>query len=185
MSAPRSAEARLVERVDAAEPGPTVAAFVVVDGGLLAGCPLAPLVPSTSLWDRFAREVRSGVVGPGEVTVADVERVVRSRRGRSVDEVAEEGRRTFRSTTASWLHPEVWRLAVAHARRGHRVVLVSRATRAEVDPLATELGADDVVATRFSVVPTDDDGDRVGGIASPVCTGPAAADAVAAWACLL
>jgi putative phosphoserine phosphatase/1-acylglycerol-3-phosphate O-acyltransferase len=71
----------------------------------------------------------------------------------------------------------MWRLAVGHLRRGHRVVLVSRATRAEVDPLAAELGADDVVATRVNT-----DGDRVAGIASPVCAGRAAADAVAAWA---
>jgi putative phosphoserine phosphatase/1-acylglycerol-3-phosphate O-acyltransferase len=177
-----SAESRLVERVAAADAGPAVTAFVVVDGGLLAGCPLAPFVEPTSLWDRFAGQVLSGVAGPAEVGVADVERVVRSRRGRAVDEVAEEGRGTFRSTTASWLHPEVWRLAVAHLRHGHRVVLVSRATRAEVDPIAAELGADDVVATRFSVVPTDDDGDRVGGIASPVCAAGAAADAVTAWA---
>jgi putative phosphoserine phosphatase / 1-acylglycerol-3-phosphate O-acyltransferase len=177
-----SAESRLVERVAAAEAGPAVTAFVVVDGGLLAGCPLAPLVAPTSLWDRFAGQVRAGVAGPADVGVADVERVVRSRRGRAVEEVAEQGRRTFRSTTASWLHPEVWRLAVAHLRHGHRVVLVSRATRAEVDPIAAELGADDVVATRISVVPTDDDGDRVGGIASPVCAGDAAADAVTAWA---
>jgi putative phosphoserine phosphatase/1-acylglycerol-3-phosphate O-acyltransferase len=177
-----TAESRLVERVDAAGQGPAVTAFVVVDGGLLAGSPLAPFVAPTSLWGRFAGQVRAGVAGPGEVSAADVEGVVASRRGRSVEEVADEGRRTFRSTTASWLHPEVWRLAVAHARRGHRVVLVSRATHAEVDPIAAELGADDVVVTRVSVVTTADDGDRVGAIASPVCAGGAAADAVAAWA---
>ena len=62
-------------------------------------------------------------------------------------------------------------------RAGHRVVLVSRATRAEVDPLADELGADDVVATRVSVT----DG-RIDGIGSPVCAGPQAAGAVSAWA---
>ncbi len=174
---PPSAEARLAERVAQGSWGPGVTAFVVVDGGLLAGCPLAPFVGPSSLWDRFAGQVRAGIEGPAEVTVDDVERVVRSRRGRPVEEVAEEGRRTFRSVTASWLHPEVWRLAVAHARRGHRVVLVSRATRAEVDPLAAELGADDVVVTRVGV-----DDDRVTAIASPVCAGNVAADAVTAWA---
>ena len=74
------AEARLLERVAAAERGPAVTAFVEVDGGLLAGCPLAPFVAPTSLWDRFTGQVRAGVAGPDEVTVPDVERVVRSRR---------------------------------------------------------------------------------------------------------
>ncbi|NMO93656.1 1-acylglycerol-3-phosphate O-acyltransferase [Actinomycetospora sp. TBRC 11914] len=171
------AEERLAERLAVAPAGGSVTAFVAVDGGLLAGCPLAPLLPPTSWWDRFAGEVRSGVAGPAEVTPDDVEGVVRSRRGRPVEEVAEEARRTFRSTTASWLHPEMWRLAVGHLRRGHRVVLVSRATRAEVDPLAAELGADDVVVTRVGA----EDG-KVAGIASPVCAGRSAADAVAAWA---
>ncbi len=176
------AEAGLTERLAVAPSGPGITAFVAVDGGLLAGCPLAPFLAPTSWWGRFVGQVRSGVAGPDDVTPADVEAVVRSRQGRAVEEVADEGRTTFRSVTASWLHPEVWRLAVGHLRRGHRVVLVSRATRAEVDPIAAELGADDVVATRVSVVPTADDGDRVGGIASPVCAGRSAADAVAAWA---
>ncbi|HEY2224788.1 1-acylglycerol-3-phosphate O-acyltransferase [Actinomycetospora sp.] len=171
------AEDSLAERITAAPRGPSVAAFVVVDSGLLAGSPLAPFAAPSSAWGRFAEQVRSGVDGPAEVTPDDVERVVRSRRGRPVDEVAQEGRATFRSTTASWLRPEVWRLAVGHARRGHRVVLVSRATAAEVDPIAAELGADAVVTTRVSA----DDG-LVGGIASPVCAGHGAADAVAAWA---
>jgi putative phosphoserine phosphatase / 1-acylglycerol-3-phosphate O-acyltransferase len=172
-----SAESRLAERLAVAPADASVTAFVVVDGGLLAGCPLAPFLPPPSWWERFAGEVRSGVAGPAAVTAADVEAVVRARRGRPVDEVAEEGRTTFRAVTASWLHPEMWRLAVGHLRRGHRVVLVSAATRAEVDPLAAELGADDVVATRVAVVD-----DQVAGIASPVCTGKAAADAVAEWA---
>ncbi|MCD2193765.1 1-acyl-sn-glycerol-3-phosphate acyltransferase [Actinomycetospora endophytica] len=171
------AEDSLDERIAAAPSGPVVTAFVVVDGGLLAGSPLAPFAAPASSWGRFAAQIRSGVDGPSEVTPADVEQVVRSRQGRPVDEVAKEGRTTFRSTTASWLHPEVWRLAVGHARRGHRVVLVSAATTAEVEPIARELGADDVVCTRVSV----DDG-QVGGIASPVCSGGPAADAVSAWA---
>jgi putative phosphoserine phosphatase/1-acylglycerol-3-phosphate O-acyltransferase len=178
MTTPGSpAEASLAGRIAAAPSGPAVTAFVVVDAGLLAGSPLAPFVVPASSWGRFAEQVRSGVDGPAEVTADDVERVVQARRGRPADEVAQEGRTTFRSTTASWLHPELWRLAVGHARRGHRVVLVSRATAAEVDPIGEELGADDVVVTRVS----DDDG-QVGGIASPVCAGRAAADAVVAWA---
>ena len=171
------AETGLTARIDAAPAGGAMTAFVVVDGGLLAGCPLGPAAAPDSLWGRFVADVRSGVDGPGDVSPADVERVVRSRRGRDAEEVAQEGRETFRATTASWLHPEVWRLAVAHARRGHRVVLVSRATRAEVEPLATELGADDVVVTRVSVT----DG-RIDGIGSPVCAGRQAAAAVAGWA---
>jgi putative phosphoserine phosphatase/1-acylglycerol-3-phosphate O-acyltransferase len=171
------AEARLAERLAVAPADASVTAFVVVDGGLLAGCPLAPFLPPPSWWERFAWQVRTGVAGPDEVTPADVEEVVRARRGLPVDEVAEEGRKTFRAVTASWLHPEMWRLAVGHLRRGHRVVLVSAATRAEVDPLAAELGADDVVVTRVGA-----EGEKVAGIASPVCVGRAAAAALSAWA---
>jgi putative phosphoserine phosphatase / 1-acylglycerol-3-phosphate O-acyltransferase len=178
MTTPSSpAEERLSERVGAAPRGPGVTAFVVVDGGLLAGNPLAPWILPTTTWGRFTEQVRSGMAGPAAVGPADVERIVRDRRGRPVAEIAEEGVTTFRATTASWLHPEVWRLAVGHARRGHRVVLVSSATRAEVDPLATELGADDVIATRVS-----HEGERIAGIASPVITGAAAADAASEWA---
>ncbi|GLZ52993.1 1-acylglycerol-3-phosphate O-acyltransferase [Actinomycetospora sp. NBRC 106378] len=164
-------------RIDAAPTGEVVTAFVAVDGGLLAGSPLAPFAAPDSLWGRLVADVRAGVAGPAVVTPADVERVVRARRRRRVDEVAEECRATFRATTASWLHPEVWRLAVHHARRGHRVVLVSAATPPDVAPLAEALGADDVVATRLSV-----DGDVVAGLGSPVCSGPDAAAAVVGWA---
>ncbi len=109
----------------------------------------------------LSRGIRAGVEGPAVVTPADVERVVRSRRGRGSTRSPTRAGRTFRSTTASWLHPEMWRLAVAHARRGHRVVLVSRATRAEIDPIAAELGADDVIATRVSVTDGEDRGGSV------------------------
>ena len=172
-----STEATLAARIGAAPAGEAVTAFVVVDGGLLAGCPLAPFAASDSTWDRLLADIRAGVEGPSPVTPADVERVVRSRHGRPVDEVADEAGRTFRSTTASWLHPEMWRLALAHARRGHRVVLVSRATRAEIDPIAAEIGADDVIVTRVSVT-----GEKVDGIGSPVCAGADAATAASAWA---
>ncbi|WP_433801292.1 1-acyl-sn-glycerol-3-phosphate acyltransferase [Actinomycetospora sp. CA-084318] len=166
-----------VARIDAAPSGEVVTAFVVVDGGLLAGSPIAPFAAPDSLWGRFVADVASGVAGPAAVNPADVERVVRARRGRSVDEVAQECAATFRATTASWLHPEVWRLAVRHAGRGHRVVLVSAATPLDVAPLAEALGADDVVATRLSY-----DGHVVAGLGSPVCSGPDAAAAVVGWA---
>jgi putative phosphoserine phosphatase / 1-acylglycerol-3-phosphate O-acyltransferase len=40
-----SAESRLAERLAVAPADASVTAFVVVDGGLLAGCPLAPFLP--------------------------------------------------------------------------------------------------------------------------------------------
>ncbi|GAA4841207.1 HAD-IB family hydrolase [Actinomycetospora corticicola] len=180
MTAVVRAESSLAARIDAAPPGETVTAFVAVDGGLLAGSPLAPFATPDSLWGRFVADVVAGVAGPAVVTPDDVVRVVRARRGRTVDEVADECAATFRGTTASWLHPEVWRLAVRHAGWGHRVVLVSAATPLDVAPLAEALGADDVVATRLSY--GGPDGDVVAGLGSPVCTGPDAAAAVVGWA---
>lgn len=170
-------EAALAARVDAAPSGEVVTAFVVVDGGLLASSPLAPFAAPDSLWGRFVADVRTGVAGPAVVTPADVTAVVRGRRGRRLAEVAQECEDAFRATTASWLHPEVWRLAVRHLRRGHRVVLVSAATPPDVAPLAAALGADDVVCTRLSL-----DGEVVAGLGSPVCAGPDAAAAVVGWA---
>ncbi|WP_018332906.1 1-acylglycerol-3-phosphate O-acyltransferase [Actinomycetospora chiangmaiensis] len=174
-------EGALAARIDAAPAGEVVTAFVVVDGGLLAGNPLAPFAAPDSLWGRLVADVRSGLAGPAVVTPADVTHVVRARRGRPVAEVADECAATFRDTTAAWLHPEVWRLAVRHLGRGHRVVLVSAATPLDVAPLAEALGADDVVATRLSVAGTGEDA-VVAGLGSPVCAGPDAAAAVVGWA---
>jgi putative phosphoserine phosphatase / 1-acylglycerol-3-phosphate O-acyltransferase len=170
-------EAALAARIDAAPAGEVVTAFVVVDGGLLAGSPLAPAAAPDSVWGRLVADVRAGLAGPAVVTAADVARVVRAREGRPLAEVAQECAATFRDTTAAWLHPEVWRLAVRHLGHGHRVVLVSAATPPDVAPLAEALGADDVVATRLSV-----DRDVIAGLGSPVCSGPDAAAAVVGWA---
>lgn len=77
-----------------------------------------------------------------------------------------------RSRPTPWapgLRPAVVGRLRRHQDLGHRVVIVSASLRVYVEPVATMLGVDDVVATELE---TDADGRCSGRLASPNCRGP-------------
>jgi putative phosphoserine phosphatase/1-acylglycerol-3-phosphate O-acyltransferase len=144
----------LVARVHAAPDGPGVAACFDYDGTVISGYSAgAFLRHRLRTFDMGPRElarllaVSSRGVHDAEAFADLLELSLRAWRGRREDELAELGRALFKNDIASHLHHEVWRLAEAHRRKGHTIVLASSATRFQVAPMAEALGADHVVCT--------------------------------------
>ncbi|MEZ4289863.1 MAG: HAD-IB family phosphatase [Myxococcota bacterium] len=68
-------------------------------------------------------------------------------RGKTEAELMEEGERIFTRHLAADVYPESRALVAAHRSRGHTVVIVSSATRFQVEALANDLGIEHVLCT--------------------------------------
>jgi putative phosphoserine phosphatase/1-acylglycerol-3-phosphate O-acyltransferase len=98
--------------------------------------------------------------------------------GRDEQELEALGERVFRRDIAGHLHHEAWRLAQAHHRAGHTVVLCSAASRFEVEPMARELAAHHALCTPVETR----EGKLTGRLGGPPLWGVAKARAVEALA---
>jgi len=49
------------------------------------------------------------------------------------------------------IYPEAYELILAHRRRGHRVVIISSATRYQVEPIAEELGINEILCSELEL----------------------------------
>jgi HAD superfamily hydrolase (TIGR01490 family) len=151
-------EEQLLADVDAAPPGPRIAAFFDFDGTVIDGYSLA----------AFARHhLRSLHVTPadlgqllltglrGVTTEADFEKFtvagMKAWAGRSEDELVELGERLFVQGIAGSLYPEAWRLVTAHLQAGHTVVLASSATRFQVEPAARAMGVEHILVSPVEI----------------------------------
>jgi putative phosphoserine phosphatase/1-acylglycerol-3-phosphate O-acyltransferase len=148
----------LVERIYDAPEGPEVLACFDYDGTLIGGYSAAAF---------YEHRLRSLELGPIELaqTVLLSVRGIRTEedfgkllelslgawRGRSYQELEELGQRLFKSAIAARLHVEVWELLEAHRRMGHTLVLASSATRFQVEPMARELGIEQLLCTSVEV----------------------------------
>jgi len=176
----------LVERIHAADPGPRTLAAFDYDGTLITG------YSAQAFYDH---RIRRGEIGPVELARTllastrgihedeDFDRFLElslgAWKGRSEKEMLEFGTKLFRSNIASRLHSEVWRLVQAHQAMGHTVVLASSATRFQVEPMAEELGVDEVLCTPVEV---DADGRLTGRVGGRALWGRGKADALVACA---
>jgi putative phosphoserine phosphatase/1-acylglycerol-3-phosphate O-acyltransferase len=148
----------LVRRIERAPTGPEVAAFFDYDGTVISGY---------SAGAFYRHRLRTLDIGLSELggTILAAARGIRtseefsafldlslhSLRGKNETEVRELGEKLFRDEIAGRLHLEVWRLIEAHRLKRHRIVLASSATSAQVDPMAREIGASDVLCTRLEI----------------------------------
>ena len=171
--------------VEAAPPGPQVAAFFDYDGTVIDGF-------SASAFYRH--RLRRMEIGPVELAKTllgaargidsgeDFEEFLKMAlgawRGRTEEEVQAIAERLFKHEIAGRLHWEVWRLVEAHHAMGHRVVLASSATRFQVEPMARELAVDHVLCTPVEAI----DGVMTGRTAGPVLWGEGKARAARALA---
>lgn len=158
MSRAEAARAERIRAVREAPQGPGTVAYFDYDGTVIDGY---------SAGAFYRRRLREFDVGPLEMvrTVLSGMRGIRTDedfkeflaitlatwKGRSEQELHELGRELFRSEIAGALHPEIWELVAAHQEQGHQVVMASSATRFQVEPMATELGADRVLCTELEV----------------------------------
>lgn len=176
----------LAERLDEiahAPEGPHIAAFFDYDGTLIDGFSAQAI---------YRDRLRRLDLGPAELaktllialrgveTEQDYAAVLELNRqalcGKTVEEMSEWGRRLFREETAALIRPEMWRIVQAHRERGHSIVVASSATTFQIEPIATEIGADHALSTTMEVV----DGMLTGNTLGRPLWGPGKAAAVRA-----
>ena len=174
-----------LEEIAQAPEGPQVAAFFDYDGTLIDGFSAQAI---------YRDRVRRMELGPTELartllvalrgveTEQDYAAVLELNKsalaGKTVEEMAEWGRRLFREETAAQLRPEMWRIVRAHRERGHRIVVASSATEFQIGPIAAEIDADHALSTRMEVI----DGVLTGAAVGRPLWGPGKAAAVRALA---
>lgn len=151
----------------------TGVAFFDLDRTLLDGYSVLP----------FLREaIATGVMRPGRLMEQAtavfedgrdglgplLERVIASLAGEQESALEALGERVFQKHLAARIHPEARTLVRAHRAKGHRVVIVTSATRYQAEPVARALGieAADLLCTRLVV---DDAGRFTGKWYLPGC----------------
>lgn len=156
------ADARVAAILRGPASGPQVAAFFDLDGTLIdgfsatsflrgAGIPLPRL--ARAAFGRgplpLLRMLAGNVIG--EPSDRDIrfahEAALRASGGMSEAELAEASERVFAERLAARLRPEMWALVQAHHRMGHRVAIVTAASRWQAEPLAGSLGIEHILCT--------------------------------------
>jgi len=148
----------LIRRIERAPDGPEVAAFFDYDGTVISGY---------SAGAFYRHRLRTLDMSLGEIaqTIAAAARGIRTRedfaafldislhafRGKKEADVLTLGRQLFLDEIGGRLHLEIWKILEAHRLKGHRIVLASSATSAQVGPMAQEIGASDILCTRLEV----------------------------------
>jgi len=162
----------VTQEVDDAPRGAGTVAFFDLDGTILFGFSIASI---------FRERVMSGELAPQDVFRQFVSLLGHQVNGtefpKLLDEAAatlagveekqfvELGERVFDKHLAGDIYPESRALIRAHLGRGHTVVIVSSATRYQVDPIARELDIEHVFCNRFEV----EDGVFTGKVEEPIC----------------
>ena len=178
---PAAGVGALVTRILDGPRGPRVGAYLDLDGtvidGASVGAFLAHLLRTRRIGAgqlaRAGRLVATGVRTPEEFDEA-LGVLLQAWAGHDDEELAQVGRRLFRTDLAARMRPEVRELVRAHRERGHRVVLATSGTRYQAEPVAAELDVDDVLCTPVEL----DGGALTGRAAGPALWGPAKAEAV-------
>jgi putative phosphoserine phosphatase/1-acylglycerol-3-phosphate O-acyltransferase len=154
--------------------GKTTGAFFDFDGTIIA---------THSVKDMFLERFRAGEVtsqdlydlgdlvsryllnfGGFEDAIAST---VRNLKGIPEDHLEELGEKVFREHLAAEIFPEVREMIRAHQRQGHTVVIVSSATRYQVEPLARSLGIEHILCTELEFR----DGHLTGRLKGEACFG--------------
>ena len=162
----------ITQEVDDAPRGAGTVAFFDLDGTILFGFSIASI---------FRERVMSGDLAPQDVFQQFVsllghqvngtefplllDEAAASLAGVEEQQFTELGERVFDKHLAGDIYPESRALIRAHLNRGHTVVIVSSATRYQVDPIARELDIDHVFCNRFEV----EDGVFTGKVEDPIC----------------
>lgn len=171
-----------MQLVEQDQTGKPIVAFFDLDRTLIAGYSIVGIArerirhgfsrgnirESATLMSDLIREQRSlekGLKGPGYHRL--VKRLSRSLRGISEETLTRLGQDAYENTLARSLYSEAVALVEAHRAAGHQLVIVTAATRYQVDPIAKVLGIDEVCCTGLEVK----DGKFTGGTLAPLCYG--------------
>lgn len=148
----------VIARVRTGPGGPKIGAFFDLDGTLVQGYTagtfyadrmrrgdISPVELSKTLVAALDGSLFGGDIAKlGEVGFAGFA-------GRSEDEITELGERLFVQKIAGTIRAEARDLVRAHRAAGHTLVVASSATRAQIEPVARDLGIDNVLCTEMEV----------------------------------
>jgi putative phosphoserine phosphatase / 1-acylglycerol-3-phosphate O-acyltransferase len=153
-------------------------AFFDLDRTLIAGYSILALAMETA-----TQGARRGKLGQSAQVIRDIlkhkvyssgsnyHRLVR-RMSRTLTGVSEAtlnalGEQAYRKHLAKALYREAIALVEAHRAAGHKLVIVSAASRYQIEPIARVLGIKEICCTRLEVV----DGRFTGKVIAPLCFG--------------
>lgn len=157
--------------IEDAETGSGTIAFFDFDGTIIFGFSIASIfierVTSGQLgpvdaFRQFFELLGHGVSGTAYSTILD--EAAASLAGVSERGFVELGETIFEKYLAAAVYPESRALIRAHQRQGHTVVIVSSATRYQIEPIAAELGIEHVLCNHFEVV----NGEFTGEVCEPM-----------------
>jgi putative phosphoserine phosphatase/1-acylglycerol-3-phosphate O-acyltransferase len=96
-----------------------------------------------------------------------VKRTTRALAGVSEATLREIGEQAYRKHLGKALYREAVTLVEAHRAAGHKLVIMSAASRYQIEPIARVLGIDDICCTQLEV----QDGRFTGNVITPMCFG--------------
>jgi putative phosphoserine phosphatase/1-acylglycerol-3-phosphate O-acyltransferase len=160
-----------------ASPAPVVA-FFDLDRTLIAGYSILALAVETAQlgarrgqWRQAAKVIRDvlkhRVDGSGSNYHRVVRRTSRALTGISEASLSRLGEQAYRKHLAKNLYREAIGLVEAHRAAGHKLVIVSAASRYQIEPIARVLGIEEICCTRLEVI----DGHFTGQVIAPLCYG--------------
>lgn len=148
-----------------------------LDRTLIAGYSILPMAVETARY-----QAQSGKLGQSAKLLRDavkmrrdgnahyhqlVKRLARALSGVTEQTLFELGDKAWRRSIARNMYPEAVALVEAHRAAGHHLVIVSAASRYQVEPVARALGIADICCTRLEV----QDGAFTGEVVAPLCYG--------------
>lgn len=147
----------VVEQVESGPRGPHIGAFFDLDGTLVHGFTATHIFREqirkrqVAVGDlaKMMLTAVDGSLGGDQTRVGDMG--IGALRGRLEDQMQELGERLFVQKIAGTIRPQARAIVKAHQRMGHTVVLASAATRFQTEPVARDLGIDDILCTDLEV----------------------------------
>ena len=177
--------AHITADVDQSRGGRTTAAFFDLDGTLIAGFSVLSFLRQRVLsGDMPPREAITQLAAGWEYGLKlsnfpDIlAQTAASLRGVSDSLLAETSEQVYRNELSGNIYPESRALVEAHFAKGHTVVIVSSATRYQVQHIAAELGIEHVLCNHLEV----ENGALTGELVPPVCFGEGKLDAARSFA---
>lgn len=166
--------------------GPAVAAFIDLDGTLVAGYTARYLTEERMRAGEYtpvdALRTLGVMVGGGGLNPDTFEELLdqgaHAWAGRAVEDLDEMALRLFKKKIAGRIYPEMREIVQAHQDAGHTVVLTSSATSFQVRPVADALGIEQVLCNEFE----QEDGILTGAMVKPVIWGDSKAYAAQRFA---
>ncbi|NJN51405.1 MAG: HAD-IB family hydrolase [Gammaproteobacteria bacterium] len=148
----------LLSDIEAAPPGPGTAALFDLDRTLIAGFSAQDVLLERALKGDVALgtlfdAVRSAIAySAGRIEFVEfVNRAAADLAGRPDADNIAFGQQVFDKRVAQRIYPEARTLIAAHRKRGHTLGVISSATPYQVEPVARDLGIEQVMCTRLEV----------------------------------